>query len=85
MHITTVTQKGQVTIPIDIRRHLGLKPGDSVQFFKTNGEFRVKPIPNFFSFRGSLKGKKVPSEKTIDKISQQFAVERYLRSLKYSQ
>jgi len=27
-----VTQKGQVTIPADIRRHLGLKPRDRVRF-----------------------------------------------------
>jgi antitoxin PrlF len=27
-----VTQKGQVTIPADMRRHLGLKPRDRVRF-----------------------------------------------------
>jgi AbrB family looped-hinge helix DNA binding protein len=29
-HTTTVTRKGQVTIPIDIRRSLDLKEGDQV-------------------------------------------------------
>jgi AbrB family looped-hinge helix DNA binding protein len=28
----TLTSKGQVTIPVDIRRKLGLKPGESVHF-----------------------------------------------------
>lgn len=29
---TTMTSKGQVTVPADIRRKLGLKPGESVRF-----------------------------------------------------
>lgn len=27
-----VTRKGQVTIPVEIRRHLGIKPADNVAF-----------------------------------------------------
>lgn len=27
-----LTEKGQVTIPIDIRHHLGLHPGDEIEF-----------------------------------------------------
>jgi AbrB family looped-hinge helix DNA binding protein len=29
---TTMTQKGQVTIPADLRARLGLRPGDRVAF-----------------------------------------------------
>jgi AbrB family looped-hinge helix DNA binding protein len=29
-HVTTVTRKGQVTIPVNIRRSLGLSEGDRV-------------------------------------------------------
>lgn len=29
---TTMTSKGQVTIPADIRRRLGLKPGETIHF-----------------------------------------------------
>lgn len=39
---TTITQKGQVTIPADIRRQLGLKPGQAVRFEFRNGEAVVK-------------------------------------------
>ena len=28
----TVTSKGQVTVPVSVRRHLGLEPGSSVTF-----------------------------------------------------
>jgi antitoxin PrlF len=32
MHTSAITIKGQVTIPSDIRRQLGLNPGDKVGF-----------------------------------------------------
>lgn len=28
----TITSKGQITIPLGIRKHLGLKPGDKLEF-----------------------------------------------------
>lgn len=31
----TLTSKGQITIPLSIRRHLGLKPGDKLEFDET--------------------------------------------------
>lgn len=36
-----VTSKGQITIPVEIRRQLGVKPGDKVRFEQNNGGFRV--------------------------------------------
>jgi AbrB family looped-hinge helix DNA binding protein len=32
MPVATLTSKGQTTIPRDVRRHLGLKPGDKLRF-----------------------------------------------------
>ena len=32
MYSTTVTSKGQVTIPVEFRRRLGIKPGEIVNF-----------------------------------------------------
>jgi antitoxin PrlF len=37
----TVTSKGQITIPIEIRRSLGVKPGDKVRFERSNGGIRI--------------------------------------------
>ena len=40
-----LTSKGQITLPIELRRALGLKPGDQVTFCKTskgNYELSVK-------------------------------------------
>ncbi len=41
---TTLTSKGQVTIPKSVRELLGLKPGSSVEFQLTEeGEVMLKP------------------------------------------
>lgn len=33
MHSSAMTVKGQITIPSDIRKQLGLQPGDKIGFF----------------------------------------------------
>lgn len=38
---TVVTRKGQVTVPAEIRRELGLKQGDKVAFILDEGEVRL--------------------------------------------
>ncbi len=43
---TTMTQKGQVTVPARIRAHLGLKPRDRVRFELVGDEVRLKPAPS---------------------------------------
>lgn len=78
MHITTVTQKGQVTIPVGIRQKLGLKAGDAVQFFHLKGKVALKPMPNFFSFRGSIKSRKKFDVKAIERAAEKQAVKEYL-------
>jgi AbrB family looped-hinge helix DNA binding protein len=50
--ITTVTQKNTVTIPAEVARKLGIKPGDKLDWQPVEGkdEIVVKVIPN----RGEL-------------------------------
>lgn len=39
MNLARVSQNGQLTVPIEIRRQLGLKAGDKILFFQNgNGE-----------------------------------------------
>ena len=40
METTVVTVKGQATIPVGLRRHLGVGPGDHIGF-EVDGEGRV--------------------------------------------
>lgn len=44
MDMSTVTQKGQVTIPAGIRRKLGLRTGDRVAFVEGTGGVLVKAV-----------------------------------------
>ena len=38
MELAKITSKGQITIPIGIRKALGLKDGDKVVFFQQGGK-----------------------------------------------
>lgn len=42
-HLSTITRKGQVTIPAEIRRALHLKEGDSVTWRQEGNEVRLLP------------------------------------------
>lgn len=41
--ITTVTQRGQVTVPAEVRRLLGIRPRDKLVFAIDNDQVRVLP------------------------------------------
>lgn len=41
MELAKVTSKGQVTIPVDIRRKLGVKEGDKILFVEERGRIYV--------------------------------------------
>jgi AbrB family looped-hinge helix DNA binding protein len=41
----TVTSKGQVTLPKELRRHLGIQRGSRIRFtIPANGAVRVEPV-----------------------------------------
>ncbi len=44
MDTSTLTQKGQVTIPVGIRKKLGLRTGDRVAFTQEGDHVVVKPV-----------------------------------------
>lgn len=62
MTTTTMTTKGQVTIPKALREHLGLKPGSRVAFEIDEAGSVVlhaavrRPKSRFAKLRGSQKG-----------------------------
>ena len=60
---TTMPSKGQVTIPKEIRKALGLKPGDRVIFEKEDNRVVIKPARTLLDFRGFVKAEKyIPIE-----------------------
>ena len=53
--LSTVGPKGRVTLPIEVSRMLGVKPGDKVAFSLENGEVRIAAAHyTLESVRGSV-------------------------------
>lgn len=55
---STITSKGQTTIPKEVRERLGLRPGDELEFTEEDGVFRLRkrlPPGAFEKYRGYLK------------------------------
>ncbi len=52
-----MTTKGQITIPLDVRRRLGLNAGDRIEFVEfVDGAFAIKPaIEDVRSLKGLLR------------------------------
>ena len=42
----SVSAKGQITIPVEVRRMLGVKPKDKVAFIVDDGEVRIRRAPS---------------------------------------
>lgn len=81
MLITTVTQKGQVTIPKEIRDYLGLDTGSKVEFIRKNGKVNLEQIQDFSSMKGVVKSKRKFSQKLLkeeEKAAEEEAVRQYL-------
>ena len=54
MRIATVSSKGQITLPAEARRKLGIKPHDRV-FIRVSGKvIVVEPVGDFFELEGFL-------------------------------
>lgn len=68
MTAATVTSKGQVTIPADVRQRLGLGSGDRIEFVEIDGGFAIKPaLDDVRSLKGLLRKPSKPV--TIDDMN----------------
>jgi AbrB family looped-hinge helix DNA binding protein len=82
-----MTSKGQITVPIEIRKALGLDSGDKIDFFEVEkGEFRMSPrTASIRELEGCIP--KLDHIVTIEEMNQAIhdgAAESYLKSLKNS-
>jgi len=55
---STITQKGQITIPKKIRETLNLKPNDQVVFVRRGDSIIIKPIRDILSVKGVVPQRK---------------------------
>lgn len=83
-YITSVTSKGQATIPAPIRKKLGLKAKSKVAYEinEKTMEVKLKVIPDFFSLMGSLKSNIKYNDKKADQAIGKMLAKRYLKTLK---
>ena len=42
---TTMTSQGRITIPLEVRRHLGLERGDRLEFGVADGVVTLRRLP----------------------------------------
>ena len=55
---STISSKGQVTVPVEVRKRLGIKTGDRVEFVFEEGRTVLRPVRSekspFAAFAGVL-------------------------------
>jgi AbrB family looped-hinge helix DNA binding protein len=74
MSAATLTSKGQITIPLAVRRKLGLDTGDRVEFVElAPGEFALKPATEDVR---SLKGMIRPPARPVSIAAMNAAIKR---------
>ena len=76
---TSVTQKGQATIPAPIRKRLGIKPNTKIVFEIKNGnEASFRPVSDFFALKGSVKSNKPFNIDAMEKAVEDAIVNKYV-------
>jgi len=74
MPVSTITSKGQTTIPGEIRRHLKLKAGDRVEFI-VEADGKVVMVPATVDVR-ELKGLLAPAPQRVSLDEMETAIRR---------
>ncbi len=80
---TTLTQRGQVTIPVEVRRLLGLKPYDRVTFTVEGNDVRLSSSAfTVESAFGSVTPRQQPEDfDTLTREVKEERVERFMRKM----
>ncbi|MBD3224367.1 MAG: AbrB/MazE/SpoVT family DNA-binding domain-containing protein [Caldithrix sp.] len=74
MFTSSVTQKGQVTIPKKIRNILSLQANDQVAFIRRGDHIIIKPLRSIFSLKGLVKSdKEMDSDQIRDRVKKDIA------------
>jgi len=81
--VASITQRGQVTIPAEVRRLLGVKPRDKVAFEVDDGHVRLVPVK--FTLESAYQSVPPLAKKLTDKqmirIVKEERAQRFVRKL----
>lgn len=82
MPVTQLTQKGQLLVPKQLRRKLGLRPGAKVHMEENEGRLVLTPVPPdpIEAATGFLKGKFSLAQDLIREHQEEARRERKTRS-----
>jgi len=72
----TISEKGQISIPVSLRRRYGLKKGDRLAVEEADGAIVLRPLPRhpLLALRGRLKG--ADGERLTDLLLKERAADR---------
>ncbi len=87
MTSSTLTSKGQITVPVAYRKALGLKPGDRVWFTLRDGMLQLDKRSWVERTKGILAGRVPPADDIQQRIrdekaaAEMYAAEQQMRKL----
>lgn len=67
MPVSTVSSKGQITLPAQVRRKLKIKPNDRLTVEARDDTIVITRAPNLFALKGFL-GKAVPERQERERM-----------------
>jgi AbrB family looped-hinge helix DNA binding protein len=67
MPVSTVSSKGQITLPAQVRRKLRIKPNDRVTIDAVDDAIVIKRAPDLFELKGFL-GKAIPERQERERM-----------------
>jgi antitoxin PrlF len=74
-----ITSQGQISVPADIRRKLGVGPGSVLEWDEDNGKIVLRRVGKytFEDIHRALFGNKKPKKITVEQMDE--AIEKYIR------
>lgn len=68
MKTVTVSPKYQIVIPREVRKSMGIQPGEKVQVIQYENRIEFIPVRNIKKMRGFLKGIDTTVERDSDRV-----------------
>ncbi|MDP3982564.1 MAG: hypothetical protein Q8Q65_00605 [bacterium] len=84
MQLSTITQKGQVTIPVEIRKFLQVKANNQVVFVKTANKIELHKAIDIVQLKGSIDTTKKYSDRESDKSVADYLAKDYADKIETS-
>jgi AbrB family looped-hinge helix DNA binding protein len=74
-----VTSQGQISVPVDVRRKLGVGPGSVLEWDEEGANIIVRRVGRFSSddIHRALFGKRAPKKKSLEELKE--GVRQYVR------